>query len=358
MPFLTQRIIVNTLIIMLDGAADEKIPAFDYKTPLESLDKKFMDGVASSGLFGWTEGQKYTHLFLLGFFTGKVCDVPRGLIEAHGMDIPLTESSVAYRFSPACFRNGKFEWAYRVNADMYLKLQECMIDSIILLGDLEPNLYFHGNDGRGVITVENGQYDFPMPPYPLPENPDYNPFRECIEAVADELNGLTFLPWGGGSIKNSAHRRAFAKSKDFTILSSSPSALGVGRLLGINCKRVDDFRVGMDESLEMLQHNDVFLHVDETDDVSHRTEPDNKRNMLAEIDEFFCNNIDFLDGHRVALIIDHGTSSLNGQHMPVPVPCAVSKISNSMKSGINFCENTSVHYPIENLFCSIIQHTD
>lgn len=349
---------MNTLIIMLDGAADEKIPAFDYKTPLESLAKPFMDSVASNGLFGWTEGQKYTHLFLLGFFTGKVCDVPRGLIEANGMDVPLQETSMAYRFSPACFKNGKFEWAYRVSPDKYPALQNCMIDSLDLLSDLTPNLYFHGCDGRGVITVEDELYDFPMPPYPLPECPDYGPFRECIEAVADQLNGLTFLPWGGGSVKSSAHKSAFQKSKELTILSGSPSALGVGRLLGINSKRVDDFRVGMEQSLSMIQQSDVFLHVDETDDVSHRTDPQAKQTMLAEIDDFFSENIDFLDGHRVALIIDHGTSSLNGQHMPMPVPFAVSKISAAMKSQLNFCENTDKHYPLESLFCSIMQHTE
>jgi hypothetical protein len=62
---------LNTLIILLDGAADEKIPELGGKTPLESFDKRFIDSIATHGDFGYTDGREYTHLFLLEFFSGK-----------------------------------------------------------------------------------------------------------------------------------------------------------------------------------------------------------------------------------------------------------------------------------------------
>ena len=43
---------MNTLVVLLDGAADEKIPELGGRTPLESLDKRFIDSVATAGDFG------------------------------------------------------------------------------------------------------------------------------------------------------------------------------------------------------------------------------------------------------------------------------------------------------------------
>ncbi len=48
---------MNTLVVLLDGAADDKIPEFGNKTPLEYLHKDFIDGIASHGDFGLTDGQ-------------------------------------------------------------------------------------------------------------------------------------------------------------------------------------------------------------------------------------------------------------------------------------------------------------
>ena len=67
---------LNTLVILLDGAADEPFPVFGGKTPLEYLDKKFIDSIASNGDLGWTEGKDYTHLFLLEFLAGRSVNCP------------------------------------------------------------------------------------------------------------------------------------------------------------------------------------------------------------------------------------------------------------------------------------------
>ena len=98
---------LNTLVILLDGAADEPIPAFGGKTPLEYLDKKFIDSIASNGDLGWTEGKDYTHLFLLEFLTGRSVNVPRGLVGADRAWGSREKDQVAYRFSPVRMADGK-----------------------------------------------------------------------------------------------------------------------------------------------------------------------------------------------------------------------------------------------------------
>ena len=40
---------MRKLIILLDGAADERISIFNNRTPLEAAKKEFLDGVARDG---------------------------------------------------------------------------------------------------------------------------------------------------------------------------------------------------------------------------------------------------------------------------------------------------------------------
>ena len=89
------------LVIMLDGATDDKVPALDYKTPLQVSSMKFINSVASSGELGCTDAREYTHFFLLQLFSGKPLDVPRGVIEAFGLGLPLGADRIAYRMTPA-----------------------------------------------------------------------------------------------------------------------------------------------------------------------------------------------------------------------------------------------------------------
>ena len=72
---------MSTLIILLDGAADEPITELGDQTPLQALDKRFIDAIASNGRFGCTEARGYTHLFMLALMSGKDMNVPRGVFD-------------------------------------------------------------------------------------------------------------------------------------------------------------------------------------------------------------------------------------------------------------------------------------
>jgi 2,3-bisphosphoglycerate-independent phosphoglycerate mutase len=147
---------MNTLVILLDGAAMRKIPRVEQPDPVRALDKRFIDSIATTGDFGTTDGRGYTHLFLLEFFTGQPLQTPRGLVEAVGLGVPVEENQVAYRFSPVRLNGGNVEWVYRVSGRWTTPLQEAMIRNHDVLGDLNPRLYFY-EDGRGVMTVDSDQ---------------------------------------------------------------------------------------------------------------------------------------------------------------------------------------------------------
>ena len=102
---------MGVLIALLDGGADELIPALANKTPLEAAGKPFIDRLASSGLVGYTGAYLHTHQFLADLIAegGRV---PRGVLEALALDIPLREGVAVYRLSPARVDRGAIELEY------------------------------------------------------------------------------------------------------------------------------------------------------------------------------------------------------------------------------------------------------
>lgn len=352
---------LNTLIILLDGAADENIPELGDLTPLESFKKPFMDSIASNGLLGWTDGREYTHLFLLEFLTGNNLNVSRGLVEAAGMGVPIEPGRVAYRFSPAYIDDSGISWAYRVTPEVSSSLQSTILSNLDILDDLSPRIYFYDEefgDGRGVMTVEAEEViQFPMPPAPvrdsyLPENS----IRKFIHKVASDMNGLTIIPWGGGSLTRLEEDITIPEIRDLVMISKSPSALGVGGLLNIRRDKVDNMWNGFQESLRLLENGNVLMHVEETDEISHRCVPEQKVGMLREIDELLIENFGRLVGHRVAFIIDHGTSSISGQHISMRVPFAVSEVINSSEPTVRFCENNLQYVSLDKLAKTILTY--
>jgi len=347
---------LNTLIVLLDGAADEKIPQLKGRTPLEAIDKPFMDMVAGNGCLGWTEGRSYTHLYLLELLTGIPLQTPRGLVEAVGLGVEVEEHQVAYRFSPVQMNGDSVEWAYRVSREMNSTLQDAMVHNLDMLGDLNPRLYFY-EDGRGVMTVDTDEvFPYPMPPTPV-AGPQLSlgPFEEFIRKTSQDLNGLTILPWGGGSLSQLNGHKVIPEARNMVMISKSPSALGVGGLLNIRRDVVDNMWSGFQEAFRLLRSGDVFMHVEETDDISHRKAPDQKVSMIREVDDLLLENIDRLYGHRVAFVVDHGTSSLTGQHLSERVPFAVSEVVEpSPNPAARFYENDAKYVPLKELASKLL----
>ncbi|MDR2866804.1 MAG: hypothetical protein LBV13_05340, partial [Methanomassiliicoccaceae archaeon] len=103
---------MNTLLVLLDGAEDHKIPEFKGKKPLEVADMPFMDSVVKKK--GFTTGRGYTHLFLNEFFTGHPPNLQRAVIEALGLDMNMRDDRTAYRLSPAYIHDNTVDWAYNM----------------------------------------------------------------------------------------------------------------------------------------------------------------------------------------------------------------------------------------------------
>ena len=348
---------MRKLIILLDGAADERISIFKNRTPLEAARKDFMDGVARDGKVGTTDGKDYTHTFLLELLTGKPYDVPRGVIEAYGLELPIGEGRVAYRMTPAKVHDHNVEWYYNITCDEEMFLQRAIIKNRSKLKDMDPKiLAYHG--GKGVLTVKGDEIlNLPKPPGPAQiSSEDLGPFLDFAKGVRESTGGIALLPWGGGLGKVAVDvRREISKVPDLTVISKSPSALGVGNFLGMETMRVPGFKEGIKLATQVLDRNDVFLHIEETDDISHKCNPKNKLMLIEEIDQELSRYEKRFQECRVALLIDHGASSVTGEHMRMQVPYAVSGGLRKGKGKARFHENDGENVPLGALLDTIFE---
>lgn len=309
---------MSTLFVLLDGAEDHPIPSFDGRKPLEVAEMPFLDSVVKDR--GRTQGSTYTHRFINQLFTGHLPRTPRGAIEALGLKLRMSPGRIAYRLSPAYINNGNVEWAYHVDQGQEMQIIRNVESRIHLLKDMDPDLLFFLK-GRAVITLECCDIlDMPCPPMnaPLGNRPEF--MWDMIVGISDELNGLTIMPWGGG--RREPEAPLHPGLGPLTVVSNSPTALGISRALGQKAVKVDDLEERFPLARDLLEVGNVFLHADEIDEVSHQRDPELKVKVLESVDSMMEEH--FHDFDRIVYLVDHGTSSLTGQHLPVMVPVQTS----------------------------------
>lgn len=315
----------KVLIIFLDGATDHPHPALGDRTPLQVADVPFLSSVASYGELGCTPSRDYTHHYLFQFLTGKAYDIPRGVIEAYGLEMDLDTKRIAYRMTPAKIKEGRVQWHYEISCSDEMALQKAVLRSRDKIKEMEPQILFY-NGGKAVLTVKGREVmDLPKPPKPADVMPtDLGDFRPFAESVAELTGGITLLPWGGGTGKEAERLRADVTSlPPMTMISKSPSALGVAAFLNMPRQRVPGFKLGIKIAKDLLKKGNVFLHLEETDDISHKRAPRMKVELLESIDKELVRYAKQFSDARIVLLVDHGASSLTGNHIRMPVPYAI-----------------------------------
>jgi 2,3-bisphosphoglycerate-independent phosphoglycerate mutase len=78
--------------------------------------------------------------------------------------------------------------------------------------------------------------------------------------------------------------------------------------------------------------------------------------LLREVDDLLMENLDRLIGYRVAFVVDHGTSSLTGQHLSMKVPYAAGEAGRTSGRSVRFCEQAERHRPLSGLMDAILDH--
>ncbi|MCD6260397.1 MAG: hypothetical protein J7J28_01210 [Thaumarchaeota archaeon] len=306
---------MGALIALLDGAADELIPALANKTPLEAAGKPFIDRLASSGLVGYTGAYLHTHQFLADLLA-EGGQVPRGILEALALDIPLREGMIVYRLSPARIDGGSIELEYNLSKGMLQSLESLVNKMLPLISDLSPRIYF--NDGRGILILEKTDFK-PVSSSPFEDSGlDALPImlQDFVRRIALRNNGLTIIPWGGGVFKNLNLR---PRVRRLSILSNSPAAHGLAKLLKIKAHNISSLDDLLNQARRLVKEGNVLIHFERPDMESHKRSYTGKVSAIEEADHIL-EELYRETGCRILLVIDHGTSSMTGRHFRVKTP--------------------------------------
>ena len=305
----------NTLFVLLDGAEDHPNPQMGGRKPYEVAEMPFLHDRAR---FRYTTtGRGYTHLFLNEFFTGHPPEMARAAIEAMGLGLLDIKDPkrTAYRLSPAEIKDGMVHWSYHTD-DFKDRLRETVDRNLCILKDYDPQIrYFIG--GRAILTLESDYVpELPGPPVDTPVTDIPGTLGEFIHRIYDDMGGVTDYPWGCG--KFGKQYPPVEGLHDLFAVSDSPTALGVCASLGFDFKLVDEVEDRFIVAKEELEHRDVFIHIDEVDEYSHQKDPFKKKDILEKTDRLMEKY--FSDTENIIYFVDHGTSSLTGEHILMNVP--------------------------------------
>ena len=183
-----------------------------------------------------------------------------------------------------------------------------------ILKDYDPQIKFFLN-GRAVLTMRCDIIpELPSPPVPAPFVEVPGDLVRMVMAVAKDLYGITDYPWGCGRFERQYHPYI----ERMLAISDSPTSLGVCASLGQEIRLIDDIDDRFPVAREALERTNVFLHMDEVDEYSHQKDPPKKVRILEHIDrkmEEYFSDID-----RIVYFVDHGTSSVTGNHIITKVP--------------------------------------
>lgn len=303
----------NTLFVLLDGMEDDPNPELGGRKPYEVAHMPFIRSNVKTR--GFTTGRSYTHIFLNEMLTGRKPVLQRAVLEAMGLGMEVKPGRVAFRLSPARIRDGIIHWAY--DTDTFCDvLQETVRKHMGILRDRNPEIRFFISS-RAIITMDCDEVpELPGPPKDAPYVDVPGDMGRLVRAVAKDLDGLTDYPWGCGTC--SEQHPHFEKLDNLMAFSNSPTSLGICRSLGYEAKYVGDIEDRIRIASEHLEHGNVFLHLDEIDEYSHMRNHTRKREILEYMDGAMSRHFD--ENDRIFYFVDHGTSSITGEHLEITVP--------------------------------------
>lgn len=361
---------MKKITLVLDGVADRPNSKLDYKTPLEyartpnldALYKKSMGGTVKTIPKGLEVGSAVANLSLLGFdpYTYR----GRAIIEAAGLGLPMNENDLYIRCNLVTFEGTSFQKsriksysAYEIETEIAEPIVAELAEKVF---DEEYQLVYCGSF-RSTLIVKNGKGLYPVDFMPAHDiiGQEIAPFikTEGKQAKFFELmrrsydflqtkdivaNGMWF--WGDSIMPEIKGDTTGRVALSETLLMDGITT--IAGLPNIGTKRegqtFDDF---LKEKLEkavkaVKEYDDIYVHIQETDDLSHELQPQEKMQAIESIDHIFLEK--FLDSieddYVLSVASDHFTFSDTGAHGGEPVPFLFYDSKNEQKGKGRFTE--------------------
>jgi 2,3-bisphosphoglycerate-independent phosphoglycerate mutase len=381
---------VPTLILIIDGLADEPNPALDDRTPLAAAETPTLRRLASSGGQGQVLSGGGDHipgtdegiLALLGSVDQQAI-LSRGTFEALGLGIPLPPDAVLLRGNLATLDpDGRVvdRRAGRIRDGIQDLVAE--LKSVELSGGIVGRVLPTHEHRLSVMLVgpglspaisdtdpgESGQQQL-LEPRPLNDSPEAarsaEALRELLTIAQTRLQdhplnrarlARGLLPANAVITRGAAAtpQRRKRPGGSGAMVARCNTAQGVARYLGMRAVATAAMTGSLDTNLDakfdlaaklLAEVDYVVVHVKGADIAAHDQRPLEKRDFIGDIDAAlgrFLQKEQRLSGQlRVVVSADHGTSSLTGNHLGSPVPLLLATWNAETRDEADFTEESA-----------------
>lgn len=331
---------MKTILIILDGASEEKIEELGCKTPLEYAHTPVLNEIIMHGSHKKTKfypaGRNPDSLNCILTILGvseKLIPQNRAYLEAVAADIKIEESEVALRCNLVSIKDGNlhsFNGRGLSNEEMNVFSQNVKtIDGI---------KFHHISGYRNILTIQKCKINsvlMDMPPHEY-VGEDVDEMLENISKINvlyefSKENKFTvrdidymFYPWGiSQAVKLPSFQELY--NKTCSCICNAEIVKGIAKTMDIDVPLLKRSTGDVDTDLkekadavinELKSHDVVIAHINGTDEVSHRKDLNGKVNFIEKIDREFLNPIfqEIKKDAKIIILADHETSSISGKH--------------------------------------------
>jgi len=358
------------LILIPDGAGDEKIAMLGNKTPLQVAKISHMNQLAQKGMVGLVRtippgiepGSDAANLSVMGYDPATYL-TGRSPLEAVSMGIEMTETDVAFRTNLVTLNGeGKYEDLIvedHSSGDITSEESRILIEYIDEKFGTELMKFHPGVSYRHALIIKNGSLDYILtPPHDILGRRvgDYLPKGEGselitrmmkesyellrnhpvnLERIKKGLNPANSI-WIWGQGKKPSLTSFYEKYKiNGSVISAVDLIKGIGLCAGLESVDVQgatgtihtNFKGKSEAAInEFAKGKDfVYLHLEAPDECSHQGDMEGKIKSLELIDEQVLKPIlDYLysteEIFKVLILPDHKTPLAIRTHSATPVP--------------------------------------
>lgn len=361
---------MKNITLILDGVADRKNEKLGGKTPLEYAKTKNLDALfkkSAAGLVktipdGLEIGSAVANLGLMGFDASGYRG--RAIIEAAGLNMPINENDLYIRCNMVTFEGDSFEKsrmksysAFDIETKFAGPVAEALKNAVY---DDKYSLNYCGSF-RNILIVKNGKELYPvdfMPAHDIIGQEIGQYIRrdgkqakffelmersyEFLQTQPTDINGVWF--WGASIMPNIKKTETRRVALSETLLMD-----GITKITGVDNIGTEREGVTFAKFLEeklaksiqaAKDYDDIYVHMQETDDLSHELLPEKKAEAVELIDKIFLG--DFIDSiagdYALKIASDHFTFSDDGSHGGSPVPYMYYSTQKTQQSNGRFTE--------------------
>jgi 2,3-bisphosphoglycerate-independent phosphoglycerate mutase len=329
---------MKTILVILDGASEEKIKQLNYMTPIEYAKKPVMDMLLKEGEYKRKiffpkkriPDSLCCILTILGVDESLIPE-NRAYFEALAANIKIRDTEAVLRCNLVSIKDKKME---SFNGAGLTKEEMKKFSNKVKTTD---NLkFYHISDYRNILVIDKEKLAhklYNMPPHENVEKPVEMLKRNLNNSILQEfflknqfsINNIdyAFYPWG---LSEKTELKSFFElhKKTCSCVCSAEIVKGIAKAMRINLPELKYATADVDTDLsekaeavlsELQKSDYVIAHINGTDEVSHRKDIYGKIKFIERIDEEFLGVIcKSIKNTKITVLSDHQTSSVTGKH--------------------------------------------